>query len=103
MTIRPDHPLLAEFDATVVPHCTSPACPFNELCPTVRQVGIADLFRQGRYQALTDCLWWEKQAALTRELLGIEPPATAAALLEALGHARDPRPANAGDAYEGPA
>ena len=86
---------IRELDEPVVPHCVQPACPFNELCPTVRQVGIADLFTHGQYRTLPDCLWWEKQAALTRDLLGIEPPATAAALAEAMGRIKH------GDAFEG--
>jgi len=71
----------------VVPHCPA-TCPFRELCPTIRQVGIADLFRKQQYTAPTDCLWWEKLAALTRAELGIEPPPTAAELRDAMGERR---------------
>ena len=67
----------------VIPHCPT-TCPFRETCPTVRQVGIADLFRRQHYAHPTDCLWWEKLAALTQRELGIEPPATAAELKEAM-------------------
>jgi hypothetical protein len=82
--------LLAE---PVVPHCPE-TCAFRELCPTIRQVGIADLFRKQRYTDPQQCLWWEKLAALTRQELGIEPPASAAALTEAMGERRAIREAS---------
>lgn len=73
--------LLAE---PVIRHCPE-RCPFHELCPTVRQVGIADLFRRGRYTEPRDCLWWERLAGLLYAELGASPPETAADLRELLG------------------
>ena len=73
--------LLAE---PVVRHCPS-SCPFSDSCPTVRQVGIADLFRRGRYTTPQDCLWWERWAQLLYAELGASPPATALELRELLG------------------
>jgi hypothetical protein len=88
--------LLAE---PVVRHCPE-ACPFTELCSTNRQVGIADLFRRGDYRVPTDCLWYERGRDLVHRELGIEPPASAAALRVAMGQLRQGVAPNTGDAWE---